>query len=96
MRVEVVDRIQPTLVPGEHPFMTGAFTPKKSCEMTITALRTSPSISAVTGRSPPNGLLAFLPMTMLLTFGAVETAKALPYTLSMSLHGETLPKGVLR
>ena len=27
MSVEVVERIRPTLVPGEHPYMTGAFTP---------------------------------------------------------------------
>ncbi|HSW17175.1 MAG TPA: carotenoid oxygenase family protein [Ramlibacter sp.] len=27
MRVEVVDEIKPTLVPGAHPYMTGAFTP---------------------------------------------------------------------
>jgi carotenoid cleavage dioxygenase-like enzyme len=27
MTVELVDRIRPTLVPGEHPFMTGPFTP---------------------------------------------------------------------
>lgn len=27
MRVEVVARIEPTLVPGGHPFMSGAFTP---------------------------------------------------------------------
>ena len=27
MNIEVVDRIQPTLVPGQHPYMSGAFAP---------------------------------------------------------------------
>ncbi|HSV82949.1 MAG TPA: carotenoid oxygenase family protein [Ramlibacter sp.] len=27
MQIEIVDRIRPTLVPGQHPYMTGPFTP---------------------------------------------------------------------
>jgi carotenoid cleavage dioxygenase-like enzyme len=45
MPIEVVDRIQPTLVPGNHPFMSGPFTPNYE-EVNATALEVIGEIPA--------------------------------------------------